>query len=149
MTQRSQRVFPDKPAEEANAFFAADMVRQRDEQVIGQHRAVSAKNDLRAGRMLADQLDHALHLVERRHDEIDADVVIAPASKFVQKLALRRIVKHDRRGRNVLGDVIEPPAADYLAKTEDALGAGYLGMEKLRPDGIALTESAEGPAYGC
>ena len=49
MAQRARGVFTDKPAEEANALFAADVVRQRDEQFIGQYRAVSAENDLRAG----------------------------------------------------------------------------------------------------
>ena len=148
MARWARRVFMEKPPEEGNALFAADVVRQRDEQVIGQHRAVSAKNDLRTGCMLTDQLDHALHLVERRHDEIDADVVVVPASNFLQELALRRIVKHHRRGRNVLCDIIEPPAADYLAKTEDALGACYLGVEKLRPDGIPFAGSAEGATDG-
>lgn len=95
MAQWARRVFAEKPPEEGNALFSAYVVRQRSKHFIRQHRAISAKNYPRTGRMPTDKLNHTLHFVECRHDEIDADVVVAPASNFLQKLALRWIVKHD------------------------------------------------------
>ena len=53
-------------------------------------------------------------------------------------------MKHDTGCLQVVGDVIDGPATNDLAKTEDSLRPGDLGMEQLGTDRCPFSRARKG-----
>ncbi len=130
--------FTQQPAKICHAFLAADMVRKRLENIVLQHRAVTAEHNLAVRRVFADERDHLLHLVHQRHDERNAHVVVA-LLEFLDEFALGGVLQHHRRRVEIFGDVIEAKMHVYRARAEKALRARYLAIKEFIADGWRVT----------
>lgn len=147
MAQRPPLGLAQQPPHEAGALFATDRVRPGGEQLVGQHRAVATEHDLGVGRVAPDERHHLAHLVEGRHDEVDADVRVVAGAELADQLAPRWIVQGHARRLDVLGDVVERPDADHLSQRKRALSARHLSVEQLRAYAIAFADAAERAAH--
>ena len=126
--------FAQQPAEPGHALFAADVVRVGFEHVILQHGAVAAKHNLGVRRVFPDQGDQLLHLVDDRHDERDAHVIVA-LLELAEEFGAGRVLQHHRRGIEVFGNVIKPELDIHRARAKHALHAGHLAIEQFVTDG--------------
>ena len=126
-------------AEVGHAFAAADVIRPGLEDIILQDGAVTAQNNLALRRVFADQGDGLLHFVDERHDEGDADIVVA-LLKLLDQFAPGRVLQHHGRGVEILRDVIESELDVDGAGTEDSLRTCHLTVKQFVADrrGVAL-----------
>ena len=124
---------PSRPAEERHSLLAADIIRVRLEHLILQNGAVAAENDFAFGGVLADQGDRLLHLVHDRHEERDADVIVA-LLQLLDQFALGRVLQHHRGRVEVLRDIIEGEMDVDGARAEKPLGARDLPVKQFITD---------------
>ena len=78
MADRSVTVLSQKSPHKMDAFFPTDEIAEWIQDVIGQDGAIAPENDLRAGRNTADDFGHTAGFVERGHNEVDTDEIVAP-----------------------------------------------------------------------
>ena len=143
------RGFAEQAPQETHALLAAEIVPIGCELLIRKDRPVTAEDDLRARRVAPDELDEALHLVERGQDERDADVLIA-FFQLADELAFVRVLKDDRRGIEVVRDVFEREMDLMGTGAEHPLRAGHLAVQELIADrGAIAVPGAERPADAC
>src|SRR5581483_5210537 len=130
---------------EAGAFFAADVVAPGRELFVGEHGAVAAEDDLRAGRVAADERHRFLHPMKGGEHEREADVVRL-LSQLADQLALRWIVKHRGRRFDVFCDVSERELDVVRARRKETLRARDLAIQQLVADArriaVSFTERA-------
>jgi hypothetical protein len=86
--------------------------------------------------------------MESSHNEIDTHIFVDIGLQLANELPLGRIVQGDARGLDVLGDVIDGPAANDLPDAENPLRPRHLRVKKLGTDGITFAGSSKGPADG-
>jgi hypothetical protein len=97
--------------------------------------------------VLPDKCGHIFELVKCGYNKIDPDIVIAVRLQFFDEFFPGRVMENNGECLNVFSNVIKPPAADYLAVTEDTLLACDLCMKKLGADRVAFPPSAERTAH--
>jgi hypothetical protein len=115
--------------------------------LVLKNRAVTAEHDLGLGRVFADEGDGVLHAMHDRHEEGDADVVVA-LFEFADEFAFGRVLEDDGRGVEVFGDVFEAEMGVDGAWAEDALGAGDLAVEEFVAYGGSIAAiGPDGPAH--
>ena len=81
------------------------------------------------------------------NNEIDTHKVVVVDLQFTDQLPFRRVMKNHAGKLDVFGQVIDCPATNHLAQTEDALGASDLSVKKLGTYRIAFSGTTEGTTH--
>jgi hypothetical protein len=136
------RLIAEKPAEESNAFFTANVISIPEDiagrvlrvvryRIINTRHTIAADHDFASGAYTADRFDHLGHDGGIDAHELYPDVVVI-VFEFVLKLLYVRMFENGGPGIDILGDQIQGPAVRVGGKGEYPLTPRQAGAEEVQ-----------------
>jgi hypothetical protein len=141
-------VFVEQLPHETDTFFAADIITDGNELFVRKHGSVTAKNNFRAGRVLAYQSGKAPGLVQSCDHKVYPNVVVRPCPDFTKQLLLRGIMQNDRGSFQILRNIVQTPTPDDLPVAEDPLVSRHLVVKQFSAHGVPVSVTPEWTADG-